>query len=240
LADVEGVGVSGCVQPDVSSRQKKSRRDNINRHDDTGSTIDVKAISRFSNPCYDHFVPSTHAADILTARLRLLATTADHLRIELDHPEKLGAALGVHVPEGWPPGLYDQDAMRFFLAKAIEGGDDALGWFGWYAICREKDESQPKLVAAGGYFGPPTPEGDIEIGYSVVEQERCKGYATELVKALVTRAFESNSVKRVFAEVDQTNHGSIKVLERSGFVRFGPGREEGHWRLLFQGFESSQ
>jgi [ribosomal protein S5]-alanine N-acetyltransferase len=185
-------------------------------------------------------VPSAHAADIHTARLRLVATTADHLRIELDHPEKLGATLGVQIPEGWPPGLYDQDAMRFFLAKSIEGGDETLGWYGWYAIFRGQRESQSKLVASGGYFGPPTPEGDIEIGYSVVEQERRKGYATELVNALVARALESNSVKRVFAEVHQTNEASIKVLERAGFVRFGPGREEGYWRLLFQGTATSK
>ena len=176
-----------------------------------------------------------HSQDIRTKRLHLVATTVEHLYIELDRPEKLGAALDAQIPEGWPPGLYDRDAMQFFLAKGIEGGDEVVGWYGWYAIHRGSDENRSKLVASGGYFGPPTPEGDVEIGYSVVEQERCKGYATELVNALVTRALESGSVKRVFAEAHETNAASLRVLERAGFGRIGPGREEGYLRLLFQG-----
>lgn len=183
---------------------------------------------------------SAHAADIHTARLLLVATTVDHLRIELDHPEKLGAMLGARVPKSWPPGLYDRDAMQFFLAKGIEGGEDAVGWYGWYAIQRRDAENESRLVGSGGYLGPPTPEGDIEIGYSVADEERCRGYATEMVKALVARALESTAVKRVFAEAHETNSTSLKVLERSGFAQIGPGREEGYLRLLFQGEKAPQ
>lgn len=183
---------------------------------------------------------STHAADIHSSRLLLVATNVEHLHVELDHPEKLGATLNVHVPEGWPPGLYDRDAMQFFLAQGLAGGEDALGWYGWYAILRKSDETAAKLVGSGGYFGPPTPEGDVEIGYSVVEAERCRGYATEIVKALVSRALESSSVKRVFAEAHETNTASLKVLERAGFAVIGAGREEGCVRLLLQSSKSPQ
>jgi RimJ/RimL family protein N-acetyltransferase len=80
-------------------------------------------------------------------------------------------------------------------------------------------------VACGGYFGPPSADGSVEIGYSVVPECRRQGYATEVVQALVTRAFAVPGVSRILAEADRENVGSITVLMRSGFRRMGTGRE---------------
>lgn len=44
------------------------------------------------------------------ARLDLVATTLDHLDAELTDPERLAGLLGVEVPPGWSPGLYDEGA----------------------------------------------------------------------------------------------------------------------------------
>lgn len=34
------------------------------------------------------------------------------------------------------PGVYDHDAMRFFRARLLEGGEAASGWYSWYAFAR--------------------------------------------------------------------------------------------------------
>jgi RimJ/RimL family protein N-acetyltransferase len=166
-----------------------------------------------------------------TARLELIAATPDHLRAELDAPERLAEMLGAVVPPGWPPGLYDSDAMKFFLARLTEGGAGTAGWYAWYGIRRAAAEAPATLVAAGGYMGPPSEDGTVEIGYSVVPELRGRGYATEMMGALVARALEVPGVRRVAAEAHEENIASITVLERCGFSRVGLGRDPGHLRF---------
>ncbi len=179
---------------------------------------------------------SDQGSNIHTPRLVLVASTVDHLRIELDAPDRLGEALGgAEVPSGWPPGLYDRDAMQFFLEQALQVGDESVGWFGWYAIRPAKDSDTALLVASGGYCGPPSVDGTVEIGYSVVTNEQRKGYATEIVNALIARALGAPNVKRIVAEVQEGNGASIAVLSRCGFVRVGPGRDEGVFRYEYVG-----
>ncbi len=160
-----------------------------------------------------------------TPRLDLVATTADHLRIELDSPHLLGEALFAEVPLGWPPGLYDHDAMRFFLAQTLAAGEAALGWLGWYMIRRTTDHEGALLVGSAGYFGPPAADGIVEIGYSVVEEARGKGYAAEAAGALTQRALAWPGVTQVVAEAKADNYASHKVLLRCGFTQTGAGRE---------------
>jgi [ribosomal protein S5]-alanine N-acetyltransferase len=176
-----------------------------------------------------------HSSDILTSRLRLIASRVEHLQAELANPPHLEKSLGIKVSPGWPAGFYDQDAMQFFLTNTLEGGPDALGWYGWYAIRRPTETEEALLVGGAGFLGPPGEEAVVEIGYSMVEDERGKGYATEIVNALVQRAFEDPRVREVVAEVHETNTPSIRVMERAGFVRIGPGRDEGHWRFRYRG-----
>ena len=166
-----------------------------------------------------------------TPRLELIATTLEHLRVELETPERLGEALQAVVPPSWPPGLYDRDAMRYFHGRLLELGDAGEGWYGWYAIRRAEVGQSRFLVGAVGFMGPPAADGSVEIGYSIAPEARGQGYATEIVGALVDRAFQTASVRRVLAETHETNAPSIRALERHGFVRIGPGREAGHVRF---------
>ncbi|HEV8224513.1 MAG TPA: GNAT family protein [Rubrobacteraceae bacterium] len=158
---------------------------------------------------------------IETQRLTLIPTTLEHIRTELEEPGRLGALLGVRVPEGWPPGEYDRDAMEFFRSLLESDAQRYEGWLGWYVVTHD---APPMLVAGAGFLGPPE-DGTVEIGYSVVAEARGAGYATEIVGALVRRAFESDLVQRVVAETNATNEASQRVLERNGFTPAGPGRD---------------
>jgi RimJ/RimL family protein N-acetyltransferase len=166
---------------------------------------------------------------VRTARLELVPTTLEHLEAELHAPERLAALLGAVVPTGWPPGQYDRDAMQFFHAMLTERGVAAVGWYGWYGIRRATDDHPATLVAGGGYFGPPTADGVVEMGYSVVPDHRRQGYATELVQALTAHALGFTDVRRVVANVHGENVASVTVLERCGFRRIGAGRDPGHF-----------
>jgi ribosomal-protein-alanine N-acetyltransferase len=150
--------------------------------------------------------------------LTLVAATLVHVRTELESPEKLGARLNATVPVGWPPGEYDRNALEFFRARFEENGQASIGWYSWYAVLEPSTETQRRLVGAGGYFGPPDWNHDVQIGYSVLPEWRRRGFATAMVEALVAHAFTFNSVKRVIAQTTAANVGSVLVLRRCGFA----------------------
>lgn len=158
-------------------------------------------------------------------RLTLIASTAHHVRTELETPEKLAQLLDATVSPEWPSGEYDRDAMEFFLARFDEGGESAAGWYGWYALNSDSATGLRSLVGAGGYFGPPEPSGSVEIGYSILPEWQRRGYASELVTLLATHAFTFPQINRLIAHTAEANLASSKVLARCGFHFVGPGAD---------------
>ncbi len=164
-------------------------------------------------------------------RLVLIASTATHVRTELNDPGQLAHLLGATVSPAWPSGEYDRDAMEFFLARFEEGGESAEGWYGWYALGSDTPHRTPALVGSGGYFGPPDHGGTVEIGYSVLPEWQRRGYASEIVKTLVAHAFTRPGVTQVIAHTKDANIPSIKVLVGCGFQSTGAGEEVGTLRF---------
>lgn len=164
-------------------------------------------------------------------RLTLIASTLVHVRTELESPDQLATLLGAAVSTEWPTGEYDRDAMEFFRARLEQGGEEVEGWYGWYAV-READLEGPRtLVGAGGFFGPADAEGTVEVGYSVLPEWQRRGYASEIVQALVDHAFTFPHIERVIAHTTKANPASISVLLRGGFHAEGAGREFGTLRF---------
>ena len=173
------------------------------------------------------------ATALRTARLTLVPSTAGHIRAELTGVAEFGALLGATVPASWPPGEYDEAAQRYFLDCLIAAGDAGVGWYGWYAIRDADDEAPTTVVAGGGYFGPPTDEGIVEIGYSVCPEWRSRGYATELAGALSAHAMRQPGVMRVIAHTPIDDPASMRVLAGSGFVPAGGGADPGLLRFEY-------
>jgi RimJ/RimL family protein N-acetyltransferase len=167
---------------------------------------------------------------VRTPRLELIAATLELLEAELAGPEALGAKLGVSVPNSWPPGEYDHDALDFFLSRIFTYGPSVVGWYNWYAIVVGADGQRESLVAGAGYMGPPL-EDLVEIGYSVVPEARGRGFATEIVEGLVTHALAVDGVHMVIAHTLASNATSQGVLRRAGFLAAGPGMEPGVLRF---------
>jgi len=65
----------------------------------------------------------------------------------------------------------------------------------------------------------------LEIGYSLVPDERGKGYCTEAVGIMVDYLFLSRDTTRIQACTDKRNLASQKVLEKVGFKKEGTMRK---------------
>ena len=150
-------------------------------------------------------------------RLRLVNATREHFEAELASPARLASMLGTETPVGWPPGEYDSDAIRFFRDRLMEHPDHAP-WYVWYALEHPAPGGQDRLVGVGGYFGPPTEDGTVEIGYSILPDCQRQGFATALAQALASRAFADPAVLRVIAQTHPSNTGSVRTLLKAGFV----------------------
>jgi len=161
-----------------------------------------------------------------TSRLVLVPASLELIQAELDSHSKLASAIEAHVPDGWPPGEYDRQAIEYFKARLGENPSN-VGWYGWYAILRANKSEPATLVGAGGFFGPPTADQVVEIGYSIVSSFEARGYATELVGALVDHAFSTGKVRRIVAHTTPENVGSVRILEKAGFRLVGPGMDAG-------------
>ena len=61
----------------------------------------------------------------------------------------------------------------------------------------------------------------LEVGYTLVPNERGKGYGTEALAIIVDYLFLSKDTMRIQAQTDQRNVASHKVLEKAGFKKEG-------------------
>lgn len=59
------------------------------------------------------------------------------------------------------------------------------------------------------------------VGYSIDEREIGRGIATEAVQLVTNFAFSRLALHRIEAYVSPRNHGSVAVLEKSGYLREG-------------------
>jgi len=157
---------------------------------------------------------------ISTARLTLIAATPAMARAELRDAMEFAHEVGCTVPLDWPPPLNDPASMTWYLEYLI-AHPSAGGWSKWYFADRRAEPYL--LVGNGGFKGAPSPNGTVEIGYSILPAQQRNGLASEAVEALVEWAFDHSEVRRVIAHTYPDLHASISVLRRNGFLELGAG-----------------
>ena len=168
------------------------------------------------------FSQSLSLRQINTRRLNLIAATTGLIKEDIAGRSALSEALGVRVPESWPPDLYGPTAMQFALAQLDDASEQ--GWSFWYLSTAD---DPGELVGLCGFKGRPDESGSVEIGYSILSDFQRRGYATEAVVRLVGWAFSHYNVQEVCAETFPHLSQSIRVLEKNGFRRAGAGSEAG-------------
>ena len=83
-------------------------------------------------------------------------------------------------------------------------------------------------VGSIGLFGPPE-DGEVEVGYGLIEEARGRGLATEALRALLAET--DRAAVRVRAGVKPENAPSLRVLAGCGFTELRGTDDEG--RLVF-------
>ena len=166
----------------------------------------------------DAFSPDSPAADPATP-------TIDTKRLRL-RPRRIEDAAAL-FPEMSDPGVMAWWSRAPFTTQAelearFANRDD--GRRAW-AITRDDDRAIGFVVAGE------RPQGGVsEIGYLLARRAQGQGLAREAVAAVVGRLFEEGQ-RRVFADCDPENAGSIALLEGLGFRLEGRLRAEWHTHM---------
>lgn len=150
-----------------------------------------------------------------TQRLELLPLDPQ-AAAALPHNRAAAAELiGAHLSPSWPA----RDLLDVLPLQAAAGAEQAR--YGVWAII---ERSSRTVIGDIGFFGPPGPEKTVEIGYSIVADRRRHGYATEAATTLIDWALSQPGIEVVIARCEESNHPSVRTLERLGFSRTGLAR----------------
>jgi len=154
---------------------------------------------------------------LFTERLVLAPASAEQIRaIIAGEYERASELIGASVPPGWPDDPAAQEGLSWHLS-AIERDADQTLW----RIPLVINRATGSVIGAINLKGPPTPEGDVEIGWGIQADARDHGFATEASLAVVAWAFTLSTVRRVIATVPEPNKASQKVASRLGMSPTG-------------------
>jgi [ribosomal protein S5]-alanine N-acetyltransferase len=157
-----------------------------------------------------------------TERLELHPLPAAVAAALADDRETGARLLGVAPSPTWP----HADLLDILPLQAAAAPDDER--FGVWVIIESETAT---VVGDVGFRGPPGSDRTVEIGYSVVQDRRRRGYATEAAAALVDWVLSQPGVLAVVAGCNPGNVASIRTLEKLGFCRDGEANGELRWRI---------
>jgi ribosomal-protein-alanine N-acetyltransferase len=162
---------------------------------------------------------------IVSDRLELVSLSPDFIDALLSERRPQAESLGgFKLPDGWPD-RHDAGFLALRLRQMRET-PEIREWF-VYAIVLP--EGERPMVGHAGFHGPPGVNARkaadaVEVGYSIFEPYRRKGYATEAVRRLIEWAASEYGIAHFLASVSPDNEPSLALVRRLGFEEVGS-----HW-----------
>lgn len=148
---------------------------------------------------------------------RLFLVIADLPKLEAIVSEdwaRLSSLLGgVDIAAHW---LHFPEAM-IWMRDYLREHSVELGWWNFLIIHRQ----DVRLIGTCGYKGPPSFEGEVEIGYEIDEAYQGQGLATDAARALLENALSFDAVKFVSANTLGEKNASNHLLQNLGFQFVG-------------------
>ena len=158
------------------------------------------------------------ATRITTERLELVPMSEAFFEaVVAGRPADAEHAEGITIPADWPD-RHDEGFLALRL-RQLRTQPERAAWPPYVVALRE---TGMPMVGHGGYHGPPGVnalgrEQAVEIGYTIFEPQRGRGYAQEAARALVERAREAGA-HAVIGSVAPDNTPSLAILRKLGFV----------------------
>ena len=150
---------------------------------------------------------------IETLRMELTLLTPEQLGLWLNDTPRLERTLGCSYRAEPLAGDFRAVVEEQLAAAAADAPN--LHWRSFWFLIRKTDRT---VVGSAVFKGPPTPAGEVEIGYGLGRDFEHRGYMTEAVDALCGWASAQKGVRHVLAETDAEGLASQRLLQKCGFV----------------------
>jgi ribosomal-protein-alanine N-acetyltransferase len=162
---------------------------------------------------------------IASERLELVSMSPGFIGAVLEgRRDEAESLAGIALPERWPD-AHDRRFLAFRLRQLREQ-PELEPWFVYGVVL--PDHGRP-MIGHAGFHGPPgvnavKADDAVEVGYSIFEPYRRRGYGTEVVRALIEWASREHEIARFIASISADNVPSLALVRRLGFTEIGA-----HW-----------
>lgn len=120
--------------------------------------------------------------------------------------------------------LTDAQLEKRFRSVLLENSTDSI--FGMYAVYVKTDSSFLGMARFTLYE-----KGILEVGYGCMPEYWGRGYASEILDALIARARTEKDVDHLIGIVRSDNHISRKMLVKRGFVVHSSENSIDHFKM---------
>lgn len=127
-----------------------------------------------------------------------------------------------------------KSAIKYKTEQMRMAPQEAYSWLNYWLIEERRSGQGIGLI---GSKHLPDAEGYVELGYTVAEEYRNRGYMTEALEGFLDWLYMHPFCQGAVLSVQETNHSSVKVAQKCGF--YCEGIKEGYWIYRYKFFEES-
>lgn len=157
---------------------------------------------------------------VRTGRLDLVSISPDAIEALLaGRRDEAAAILACRIPDGWP----DEHDAAFLKLRLNQMRDDppTQEWLARAIALRESGE----MIGHIGFHGPPQ-DGWAELGYTVLEPHRRRGYALEAIRGMMRWAAGAHGIHTFRLSISPDNEPSLRLAAKLGFTHIGEQMDE--------------
>ena len=165
------------------------------------------------------------ADKIETDRLLLIPMTFEFVSKLLQDDVAAYTEFNVKPNQEWP----NEDTREILpiLKEKLSVQPFPHGFGAWLFI----DKWNHTIIGDGGFKDPPNKDGEINLGYGIIESKRRQGYAYEAVAALIRWGLSERTVREITAECLRSNYVSHHLLRKLGMVEVNQDDQYIYFRL---------
>lgn len=178
-------------------------------------------------------VKSLEIDKLVTQRLILIPITIQFCRNLLNNNYSDLEILNLKRGKSWP----DNDVIEILpkIINNLSKVETPTGYESWLIIKKETLE----IIGDLGFKGFNYNEGNIDIGYGIIKEERRNGYAEEAIKEIIKWAFSNEIVREITANCLTENINSINLLTKFNFIELRTENGMKYWSLENRNFKNN-
>jgi [ribosomal protein S5]-alanine N-acetyltransferase len=162
---------------------------------------------------------------LYTERLKLIPLSIYNLSTGIENKDLMDKQLGL-VPTGIPLSQSIKRSYQLRMYRIIEDRKNWLFYTFWQIVHRQNNCS----IGQVGFSGPPSMNGEVEVGYYIDAAFQQKGYMTEALQEIIEWALSNPSVIYIKARTSSDNYASQRVLQKSGLQLYL--KESFYWWVM--------